>query len=125
MVRKGKERASAPDQPEAPETVQDARWLNGVNRQLRPDAPPRSARQPPELTSPAERGLDWRPAHASVVRTALAYFGQLACFSPSHVSYRVLSTSQCSASRPSERTACTRARRRAYGASAASYSAAP
>ena len=39
MVRLGKERADAPDQPEAPETVQDARWLNGVNRQLQPDAP--------------------------------------------------------------------------------------
>ena len=39
MVRagmKGKERASlAPDQHEPPETVQDPRWLNGVNRQLR------------------------------------------------------------------------------------------
>ena len=39
MVRTGKERASSPEHPEAPETVQDARWLNGVNRQLRPDAP--------------------------------------------------------------------------------------
>lgn len=29
----------APDQEEAPETVQDTRWLNGVNRQLRSDAP--------------------------------------------------------------------------------------
>ena len=38
----GKERASEADQLEAPETVvapADARWLNGVNRQLRPDAP--------------------------------------------------------------------------------------
>ena len=34
----GKERVPAPDQHEAPETVQDVRWLNGVNRQLRPDA---------------------------------------------------------------------------------------
>ena len=35
----GKE--AAPDQLEAPETVMaadDVRWLNGVNRQLRPDA---------------------------------------------------------------------------------------
>ena len=37
MERKGKERMTA-DQCEAPETVQDSRWLNGVNRQLRPDA---------------------------------------------------------------------------------------
>ena len=39
MVRAGKERASAPEQHDAPETVQDARWINGINRQLRPDAP--------------------------------------------------------------------------------------
>ena len=39
VLRKGKEPASAPDDLEAPETVQDTRWLNGVNRQLRPDAP--------------------------------------------------------------------------------------
>ena len=38
MVRPGKEHAVAQDQHEAPETVQDTRWLNGVNRQLRPDA---------------------------------------------------------------------------------------
>ena len=31
MMRKGKEPASAPDDIEAPETVQDTRWLNGVN----------------------------------------------------------------------------------------------
>ena len=41
MVRRGKEPADAdapPDQHAAPETVQDTRWLNGINRQLRPDA---------------------------------------------------------------------------------------
>ena len=41
MVRRGKEPADAdapPDQHVAPETVQDTRWLNGINRQLRPDA---------------------------------------------------------------------------------------
>ena len=43
VLRKGKEPASAPDDIEAPETVQDTRWLNGVNRQLRPDAPSQRA----------------------------------------------------------------------------------
>ena len=38
MTTPGKERAVAPDQHDAPDTVQDTRWLNGVNRQLRPDA---------------------------------------------------------------------------------------
>ena len=39
MVRKGKERATPADQHEAPETVADSRSLNGINRQLRADAP--------------------------------------------------------------------------------------
>ena len=42
MKSAGKERMSAPDQHEAPETAMaadDARWLNGVNRQLKADAP--------------------------------------------------------------------------------------
>ena len=38
MERPGKEPAVALDQHEAPETVQDTRWLNGINRQQRPDA---------------------------------------------------------------------------------------
>jgi hypothetical protein len=37
-MRTGKEPVHASDQPEAPETSADSRWLNGVNRQLRPDA---------------------------------------------------------------------------------------
>lgn len=55
MVRPGKERASASasDQHEAPETVQDTRWLNGVNRQLRPDAP--SQRQAASAAAAAKR----------------------------------------------------------------------
>ena len=43
MVRPGKEPAEAPDQHEAPETVQDTRWLNqrhqSSGRQLRPERP--------------------------------------------------------------------------------------
>ena len=38
MLRSDKEAAQAPDQPEPPETIADPRWLNGVNRQLQPDA---------------------------------------------------------------------------------------
>lgn len=41
-MRPGKERASSPDQHEAPDTAiapDDARWLNGVHRQMQPDAP--------------------------------------------------------------------------------------
>lgn len=39
MTGKGKERAAgASDQHEAPESAADARWLNGVNRQLQPNA---------------------------------------------------------------------------------------
>ena len=38
MMRAGKDAVHASDQPEAPETSADSRWLNGVNRQLRPDA---------------------------------------------------------------------------------------
>ena len=62
MVRagKGKERASlAPDQHEPPETVQDARWLNGVNRQLRPDAP--SQRQAASAAAAAKRKANAMP----------------------------------------------------------------
>ena len=37
MERNGKERMAA-DEHEAPDAVQNSRWLNGVNRQLRTDA---------------------------------------------------------------------------------------
>ena len=56
MVRPGKEPADADallDQHEALETVQDSRWLNGVNRQLRPDAP--SQRQAASAAAAAKR----------------------------------------------------------------------
>ena len=80
MVRagKGKERASlAPDQHEPPETVQDPRWLNGVNRQLRPDASSHqhiaseaaAAKRKAQAMPEGERRRR-RAAHAKEVRAA-------------------------------------------------------
>ena len=54
-----KEHASAPDQPDAPDTVQDSRWLNGVNRQLRPDAP--SQRQAASAAAAIKRKAEAMP----------------------------------------------------------------
>jgi hypothetical protein len=55
-MRPGKERASSPDQHEAPDTAiapDDARWLNGVHRQMQPDAP--SQRQAASRAASAKR----------------------------------------------------------------------
>ena len=60
MVRKGKERADAPDQSDKPESAADARWLNGVNRQLQPDAQMQrlcSAKRPPRLLVPSVKQM--------------------------------------------------------------------
>ena len=77
MVRAGKERAVpvAQEQHEAPETVQDTRWLNGVNRQLRPDA--QSQRQAASQAAAEKRKANAMPEderkrkraeHAKLVR---------------------------------------------------------
>ena len=77
MARTGKERASSPEHPEAPETVQDARWLNGVNRQLRPDAPTHqqvaseaAASKRKANAMPEDERKRKRAAHAKEVRAA-------------------------------------------------------
>ena len=62
MVRPGKERMSlsAPGDDEATQmTTQDTRWLNGVNRQLRPDAAERVSR---EVSDRNARATSWDSA---------------------------------------------------------------
>ena len=77
MVRKGNEPALAPDQHEAPETAADSRWLNGINRQLRPDAASHqlaastaaATKRKAEAMPKTERNAK-RAAHAREVRAA-------------------------------------------------------
>ena len=68
MVPSGKEPAEATDQQEPPETVQDTRWLNGVNRQLRPDAP--SQRQAASAAAAAKRSANAMTRDESLAKKA-------------------------------------------------------